>query len=48
MSVYIDFDRLGINPQCAFASSIDGNPVTEADECAKLRLCVDVAALICN
>jgi 5-methyltetrahydropteroyltriglutamate--homocysteine methyltransferase len=40
---YIDLARLAISPQCGFASSIGGNPVTEADERAKLKLCVDAA-----
>ncbi len=43
---YIDLDRLAISPQCGFASTATGNPVTEADEQAKLRLCVDVARSI--
>src|SRR5687767_4457899 len=30
-SKYIDLDRLAISPQCGFASSIGGNPVTESD-----------------
>ena len=37
---YIDAARLAISPQCGFASTMGGNPVTEADERAKLRLCV--------
>ena len=40
---FIDLDRLAISPQCGFASTMGGNPVTEADERAKLRLCVDAA-----
>jgi len=36
-------ERLAISPQCGFASSIGGNPVTEADERAKLSLCVEAA-----
>jgi 5-methyltetrahydropteroyltriglutamate--homocysteine methyltransferase len=40
---YIDVDRLAISPQCGFASTIGGNPVTEADERAKLKLCVEAA-----
>jgi len=40
---YIDVKRLAISPQCGFASSIGGNPVTEADERAKLSLCVEAA-----
>lgn len=45
---YIDFDRLAISPQCGFASTVAGNPVTEADERAKLKLCVDAARSIWN
>jgi 5-methyltetrahydropteroyltriglutamate--homocysteine methyltransferase len=43
---YIDAARLAISPQCGFASTMGGNPVTEADERAKLKLCVDAAAAI--
>ena len=43
---YIDLDRLGIGPQCGFASTAAGNPLTEADERAKLRLVVDAARAI--
>jgi len=43
---YIDAARLAISPQCGFASTMGGNPVTEADERAKLRLCVDAARAI--
>ena len=42
----IDLDRLAISPQCGFASTVAGNPVTEADERAKLKLVVDLAAII--
>lgn len=40
---YVDPARLAISPQCGFASTMGGNPVTEADERAKLRLCVEAA-----
>jgi 5-methyltetrahydropteroyltriglutamate--homocysteine methyltransferase len=40
---YVDAARLAISPQCGFASTMGGNPVTEADERAKLKLCVDAA-----
>ena len=40
---YVDANRLAISPQCGFASTIGGNPLTEADQRAKLRLCVDTA-----
>ena len=45
-SKYIDPANLAISPQCGFASTMGGNPVTEADERAKLRLCVDAAQAI--
>jgi methionine synthase II (cobalamin-independent) len=43
---YVDSARCAISPQCGFASTIGGNPVTEADERAKLRLCVEAARAI--
>ena len=38
--------NLAISPQCGFASTMGGNPVSEADERAKLKLCVDAARKI--
>ena len=43
---YIDLDRLGISPQCGFASIAAGNPLTDEEEQAKLKLCVDAATSI--
>jgi 5-methyltetrahydropteroyltriglutamate--homocysteine methyltransferase len=43
---FIDHDRLGIGPQCGFASTAAGNPITEADQRAKLGLIVDAARAI--
>ena len=43
---FIDLDRLAISPQCGFASTVAGNPVTEADERAKLALVVRAAEAI--
>jgi 5-methyltetrahydropteroyltriglutamate--homocysteine methyltransferase len=43
---YVDLGRLAVSPQCGFASTMGGNPVTEADERAKLKLCVDAASQI--
>jgi 5-methyltetrahydropteroyltriglutamate--homocysteine methyltransferase len=40
---YVDLSRLAISPQCGFASTMGGNPLTEADERAKLELCVRAA-----
>ena len=43
---YVSVENLAISPQCGFASTMGGNPVTEADERAKLKLCVDAARKI--
>lgn len=43
---FVDLDRLAISPQCGFASTVAGNPVTEADERAKLALVVEAARAI--
>jgi 5-methyltetrahydropteroyltriglutamate--homocysteine methyltransferase len=43
---HIELDRLGISPQCGFASSAAGNPLTEADERAKLARVVEAARAI--
>jgi len=43
---YVDPDRLALSPQCGFASTVAGNPVTEADMRAKLRLVVEAAHAI--
>jgi 5-methyltetrahydropteroyltriglutamate--homocysteine methyltransferase len=43
---FVDPERLAISPQCGFASTVAGNPVTEADELAKLRLCVEAGRAI--
>jgi 5-methyltetrahydropteroyltriglutamate--homocysteine methyltransferase len=42
----IDLDRLAIGPQCGFASTAAGNPLSEADQRAKLALVVRAAAEI--
>jgi 5-methyltetrahydropteroyltriglutamate--homocysteine methyltransferase len=43
---FVDPSRLAISPQCGFASTMGGNPVTEDDERAKLRLCVEAGKAI--
>jgi 5-methyltetrahydropteroyltriglutamate--homocysteine methyltransferase len=43
---FIDLDRLAISPQCGFASTVAGNPVTEDDERKKLELEVQAAKAI--
>jgi len=43
---YIDRDRLAISPQCGFASTVAGNPLSEDDQRAKLSLVVRAADAI--
>jgi 5-methyltetrahydropteroyltriglutamate--homocysteine methyltransferase len=40
---FIDMEHLALSPQCGFASTAAGNPVSEADQRAKLTLCVKAA-----
>jgi 5-methyltetrahydropteroyltriglutamate--homocysteine methyltransferase len=42
-SKYVPLERLGISPQCGFASTVGGNPLTIDDERAKLARVVEVA-----
>ena len=45
-AMHIDLDQLCLSPQCGFASTLGGNPVTEEDEKAKLGLVVETAAQV--
>jgi 5-methyltetrahydropteroyltriglutamate--homocysteine methyltransferase len=40
---YVPKEHLCLSPQCGFASTVAGNPVTIEDEQKKLALVVDVA-----
>jgi 5-methyltetrahydropteroyltriglutamate--homocysteine methyltransferase len=40
---YVDIDRLGLSPQCGFASTSEGNRLTEAEQAAKLEHVVKIA-----
>lgn len=42
-SRYVPLDRLALSPQCGFASTAPGNPLTPADQEKKLRLVVETA-----
>jgi 5-methyltetrahydropteroyltriglutamate--homocysteine methyltransferase len=42
-SQFISHDRLALSPQCGFASTLEGNLVTTADQEAKLRLVAETA-----
>jgi len=41
---YIPLERLALSPQCGFASTMEGNLLTQAEQEAKLCLIADVAA----
>lgn len=43
---FAPIEQLALSPQCGFASSIRGNPVTEADQRAKLARVVEVAEAV--
>jgi methionine synthase II (cobalamin-independent) len=45
-SLYVPLERLAMSPQCGFASTVGGNPLSVADEKRKLDLLVRTAALI--
>ena len=40
---YLPLENLAISPQCGFASTIDGNALSEEEQFAKLRLIVETA-----
>lgn len=45
-SRYVDIDQLGIAPQCGFASTEEGNAITEDDQKHKLELVVRTAEAV--
>ncbi|MBV8032165.1 MAG: 5-methyltetrahydropteroyltriglutamate--homocysteine S-methyltransferase [Betaproteobacteria bacterium] len=42
-SKYVPLENLCLSPQCGFSSTHHGNNLTEAEEAAKLELCVETA-----
>jgi 5-methyltetrahydropteroyltriglutamate--homocysteine methyltransferase len=40
---YVTLDQLALSPQCGFASTEEGNVLTEEEQWAKLRLVVEIA-----
>jgi 5-methyltetrahydropteroyltriglutamate--homocysteine methyltransferase len=42
-SAFVPLDRLCLSPQCGFASSVPGNPLTEKEQREKLELIVAIA-----
>ncbi len=45
-SRYVPLENLALSPQCGFASSIEGNLLTEDEQWAKLRLVVETAGRV--
>lgn len=45
-SHYVPLDHLAISPQCGFASTEEGNALSEEDQWAKIKLLKDVAAKV--
>ncbi len=47
-TAYVPLENLAISPQCGFASVVEGNIITDADQWAKLQLIVDVSREVWN
>jgi 5-methyltetrahydropteroyltriglutamate--homocysteine methyltransferase len=47
-TAYVPLQNLAISPQCGFASVVEGNIITDADQWAKLQLIVDVSREVWN
>jgi 5-methyltetrahydropteroyltriglutamate--homocysteine methyltransferase len=45
---YVPLDRLSLSTQCGFASTEEGNHLTEEQQWAKIRLVVETAQKICH
>jgi 5-methyltetrahydropteroyltriglutamate--homocysteine methyltransferase len=45
---YVPLDFLALSPQCGFASTIEGNPLTQDDQKRKLALVVETAQEVWN
>jgi 5-methyltetrahydropteroyltriglutamate--homocysteine methyltransferase len=45
-SKYVPIENLALSPQCGFASVMEGNEMTEAQEWAKVGLVVDTARTV--
>jgi 5-methyltetrahydropteroyltriglutamate--homocysteine methyltransferase len=45
---FAPLERLALSPQCGFASTARGNPLTSTDQEKKLRLVVEVARKVWN
>jgi 5-methyltetrahydropteroyltriglutamate--homocysteine methyltransferase len=45
-SRYVPLERLGLSPQCGFASSVIGNNISPKDQRRKLALAVKTAQMV--
>jgi 5-methyltetrahydropteroyltriglutamate--homocysteine methyltransferase len=45
-SKYVPLENLALSPQCGFASVMEGNPVTEDTQWARMKLVADTAAQV--
>jgi 5-methyltetrahydropteroyltriglutamate--homocysteine methyltransferase len=45
-SKFVPLENLALSPQCGFASTAEGNLLTEADQWTKLRLVAETARLV--
>jgi 5-methyltetrahydropteroyltriglutamate--homocysteine methyltransferase len=43
---YVDSENLALSPQCGFASTMEGNLLTEDEQWAKLLLVVETASRV--
>ena len=42
-ATYVPLERLALSPQCGFASTMEGNLLTEEEQWAKMRLVAETA-----
>jgi 5-methyltetrahydropteroyltriglutamate--homocysteine methyltransferase len=47
-SRFVPLENLALSPQCGFASTMEGNLLTEEDQWAKLRLVAETAKRVWN
>ncbi len=43
---YVPLERLGVSPQCGFATSVGGNRLSPADQSRKLRTVAETAKTV--
>lgn len=43
---FAPLDQLSVGPQCGFASTLEGNELTEEEQFAKIRLCQEIVETV--